>query len=84
MDAIEELWFTRPTLKGKGKAAIVENERFEFHLAKIAKVVMNVTGVYGDRPPPVEDVLRLVGPSRCSLSIVTTTNDVRIGKSDYP
>ncbi len=60
VDAIEELWFTRAAPKSKAKPGAVQQNQVDADITQIARVIMAVTGMDSDRPPPVEEILRLV------------------------
>lgn len=68
MDAVEEMWFTKShTAKVKqvdlddsqGTDQVVKSA-----LSRLAAMIVKVTGTpSGDRPPPVDDLLRQASPS---------------------
>ena len=76
---MEELWFSKPKQVGfkedsQGADIVSKN-----NLSNLAAVIMTVTGTAtGDRPPPVDDLLRQVSNSIESPSMLTiVTTDLR-------
>ncbi|GAA5875871.1 hypothetical protein JCM1840_002960 [Sporobolomyces johnsonii] len=56
VDAVEDLWFS-PAPKG---AASAVNQDQAARLASLSNVVMQVAGVFKERPPPVDEALRMI------------------------
>lgn len=68
VEALEDLWFTRPISAKGGDESQSSDLVSKNGVAQLAAVIMSVTGgstgQVKDRPPPVDDVLRLVCSSR--------------------
>ncbi|KAM0747229.1 hypothetical protein T439DRAFT_97198 [Meredithblackwellia eburnea MCA 4105] len=59
VDAIEEIWFLSPLPSGQ-RSTNGQGDSGREGIGRLARIVLAVTGTFGDRPPPVETVLRQI------------------------
>lgn len=76
VEAIEDLWFTQSFAKTGSRPSKFDkkdggNEELAPGIARLARIIMTVTGVSKDRPPPVEEVLRSVSCPTSTLRSLT-------------
>lgn len=72
METVEDLWFSR-ALPSSTRVMVkdesqTQEEPSKSGIAQLASIIMSVAGEYRDRPPPVDELLRAVGPHAIDYS----------------